>query len=305
MTPLPSQLPTGDQPDLNQFAVSSSRQFFGQVMTGLVFACVAIAIVPLASILFMVVTNGLGGFSPDVFTQLPPVGQGVSVPAASLQIGGFRNAIVGTLLTCAIGALISVPFGILAAIYTVEFGQGNWVSQFVRFCTNVLSGVPSIIAGLFAYGIVVLLTGGFSAVAGGTALSVLMLPTIIRTTEEGLKSVPKTTRLAAVGVGATNFQTVFQIVLPAALPFVATGVTLAIARAAGETAPLLFTCLFNQYDIKGVWEPTATLSVLIYNFAISPYPNQQKLAWVAALLIVLLILVISIVARIISRRKVY
>lgn len=298
MTPLPSsqQSPT-KHPDNNQFAVSPSRQLFGKVMTGLVFTCVAISIIPLASILFMVITNGLGGFSPAIFTELPP--------AAGMQGGGFRNAIVGTLLTCAIGAMISVPFGILAAIYTVEFGQGNWISQFVRFCTNVLSGVPSIIAGLFAYGIVVLLTGGFSAVAGGAALSVLMLPTIIRTSEEGLKSVPKATRLAAVGVGATNFQTVFQIVLPAALPFVATGVTLAIARAAGETAPLLFTCLFNQYDVKGLWEPTATLSVLIYNFAISPYPNQQKLAWVAALLIVMLILSISIFARIISRRKVY
>lgn len=305
MTPLPPPHSAEAHIDENQFAVSPSRQLFGKVMTGLVFACVAIAIVPLASILFMVITNGLGGFSPSVFTELPPVGQGVGVPAASLQLGGFRNAIVGTLLTCAIGALISVPFGVLAAIYTVEFGQGNWIAHFVRFCTNVLSGVPSIIAGLFAYGIVVLLTGGFSAVAGGAALSVLMLPTIIRTTEEGLKSVPKITRLAAVGVGATKFQTVFQIVLPAALPFVATGVTLAIARAAGETAPLLFTCLFNQYDIKGLWEPTATLSVLIYNFAISPYPNQQKLAWVAALLIVLLILAISIFARVISRRKVY
>jgi phosphate transport system permease protein len=297
MTPLPSQLPSPERRDFNEFAVSPSRQLFGRVMTGLVFACVAISLVPLASILFMTIANGLGGFSLDVFTQLPP--------AAGMQGGGFRNAIVGTLLTCAIGAIISVPFGVLAAIYTVEFGRGNWISQFVRFCTNVLSGVPSIIAGLFAYGIVVLLTGGFSAVAGGTALSVLMLPTIIRTTEEGLKSVPKATRLAAVGVGATNFQTVFQIVLPAALPFVATGVTLAIARAAGETAPLLFTCLFNQYDIKGLWEPTATLSVLIYNFAISPYPNQQKLAWVAALLIVVMILAISIIARIISRRKVY
>jgi phosphate transport system permease protein len=262
-----------------------------------VFACVAIAIIPLASILFMVVANGLGGFSPAVFTELPP--------AAGMSGGGFRNAIVGTLVTCAIGAIISVPFGILTAIYTVEFGQDNWISQFVRFCTNVLSGVPSIIAGLFAYGIVVLFTGGFSAVAGGTALSVLMLPTIIRTSEEGLKSVPKATRLAAVGIGATNFQTVTQIVLPAAMPFIATGVTLAIARAAGETAPLLFTCLFNQYDIKGPWEPTATLSVLIYNFAISPYKNQQQLAWVAALMIVVIILAISIIARIVSYRKVY
>jgi phosphate transport system permease protein len=288
--------PQSDRPS-NQFAVSPKRKLFGNVMTGLVFACVAIAIIPLASILFMVITNGIGGLSPAVFSDLPP--------AAGMQGGGLRNAIVGTLITCAIGAIISVPFGVLTAIYTVEFGQGNWVTQFVRFCTNVLSGVPSIIAGLFAYGIVVLLTGGFSAVAGGVALSVLMLPTIIRTSEEGLKSVPKTTRLAAVGVGATNFQSVTQIVLPAAMPFIATGVTLAIARAAGETAPLLFTCLFNQYDIKGLWEPTATLSVLIYNFAISPYKNQQQLAWVAALLILIMILAISIIARIVSRRKVY
>jgi phosphate transport system permease protein len=293
MAPLSSQ---SDDPS-DQFAVSPQRQLFGKVMTGLVFLCVAIAIIPLASILFMVIANGIGGFSLSVFTELPP--------AAGMQGGGFRNAIVGTLLTCAIGAIISVPFGVLTAIYTVEFGQGNWISQFVRFCTNVLSGVPSIIAGLFSYGLVVLLTGSYSAVAGGVALSILMLPTIIRTAEEGLKSVPKATRLAAVGVGATNFQSVTQIVLPAAMPFIATGVTLAIARAAGETAPLLFTCLFNQYDIKGIWEPTATLSVLIYNFAISPYPNQQKLAWVAALVILILILGISIVARMVSRRKVY
>jgi phosphate transport system permease protein len=297
MTPLSSQGSSSSDASGGDFAVSSSRKLFGKVMTGLVFTCVAIAIIPLASILFMVITNGLGGLSPAIFTDLPP--------AAGMQGGGLKNAIIGTLITCLIGAIISVPFGILTAIYTIEFGLGNWISQFVRFCTNVLSGVPSIIAGLFAYGIVVLLTGGFSAVAGGVALSVLMLPTIIRTTEEGLKSVPKDTRLAAVGVGATNFQTVIQIVLPASLPFIATGITLAIARAAGETAPLLFTCLFNQYDIKGLWEPTATLSVLIYNFAISPYKNQQQLAWVASLLILILILGVSIIARIVSRRKVY
>jgi phosphate transport system permease protein len=293
MAPLSSQ----SDSSFDQFAVSASRKLFGRVMTALVFICVAISIIPLASILLMTIANGLGGFSLSVFTELPP--------AAGMQGGGFRNAIVGTLITCAIGAIISVPFGVLAAIYTVEFGQGNWIAQFVRFCTNVLSGVPSIIAGLFSYGLVVLLTGSYSAVAGGVALAILMLPTIVRTAEEGLKSVPKATRLAAVGVGATNFQSVTQIVLPAAMPFIATGVTLAIARAAGETAPLLFTCLFNQYDIKGPWEPTATLSVLIYNFAISPYKNQQQLAWVAALVILILILGISIVARIVSRRKVY
>ncbi|MCY7368874.1 MAG: phosphate ABC transporter permease PstA [Chamaesiphon sp.] len=297
MTPISSELPRQSDLDGNQFGVDPSRQLFGKVMTGLVFACVAISIIPLASILYMVIANGLSGLSPAIFTDLPP--------AAGMSGGGLKNAIIGTLLTCAIGAIISIPFGVLTAIYTIEFSQGNWISQFVRFCTNVLSGVPSIIAGLFAYGIVVLLTGGFSAVAGGAALSVLMLPTIIRTAEEGLKSVPKATRLAAIGVGATNFETVTQIVLPASLPFIATGVTLAIARAAGETAPLLFTCLFNQYDINGLWQPTATLSVLIYNFAISPYKNQQQLAWVAALLILMMILVISIIARVVSRRKVY
>jgi phosphate transport system permease protein len=297
MSPLSSESLDRSDPNGDRFAIAPSRQLFGKVMTGLVFACVAISIVPLASILYMVIANGLSSLSPPIFTDLPP--------AAGMSGGGLRNAIVGTLLTCAIGAMISIPFGVLTAIYTIEFSQGNWIAQFVRFCTNVLSGVPSIIAGLFAYGIVVLLTGGFSAVAGGVALSVLMLPTIIRTAEEGLKSVPKATRLAAVGVGATNFETVTQIVLPASLPFIATGVTLAIARAAGETAPLLFTCLFNQYDINGLWQPTATLSVLIYNFAISPYKNQQQLAWVAALLILVLILTISIIARIVSRRKVY
>ena len=280
-----------------QYSVAPSRKLFGNIMTGLVFACVVITILPLGSILFTVIKNGIGSLSPAVFTQLPP--------AAGVDGGGFRNAIVGTLLTCLIGAVISVPFGVLTAIYTVEFGRGNRLSRFVRFCTNVLSGVPSIIAGLFAYGVVVLTTGKFSAVAGGVALAVLMVPIIIRTAEEGLKSVPRDTRLAATGLGATNFQSVSQIILPAALPFVATGITLSLARAAGETAPLLFTALFNQYDNKTLWEPTATLSVLIYNFAISPYKNQQNLAWAASLIIVLLILVVSIVARMIARRKTY
>ncbi|MBI4784234.1 MAG: phosphate ABC transporter permease PstA [Oscillatoriophycideae cyanobacterium NC_groundwater_1537_Pr4_S-0.65um_50_18] len=284
-------------PLANQFAVSSKRKLFGNLMTALVFACVVIAAIPLLSILFMVITKGLAGLSPAVFTDLPP--------AAGVSGGGFRNAIIGTLLTCLIGALVSVPFGVLTAVYTIEFGRGNRLSQFVSFCTNILSGVPSIIAGLFAYGVVVLTTGSFSAVAGGIALSVLMLPIIIRTAEEGFKSIPRDTRLGAVGIGATNFQSVTQIILPAAMPFIATGVTLALARAAGETAPLLFTALFNQYDAKSIWEPTATLSVLIYNFAISPYKNQQALAWVAALIVVCLILVVSILARIVSRRKVY
>lgn len=281
--------------------VTSSRKNFGKLMTGLVFLCALIAVLPLGSIIFMLLTNGLARLFqdfPTAFTQLPP--------PPLVDGGGFRNAIMGTLTTCLIGALISVPFGVLTAIYTVEFGQGNKLSQFVRFCTNVLSGVPSIIAGLFAYGIVVLAMGTFSAIAGGVALSVLMLPIIIRTAEEGLKSIPREVRQGLVGIGATNFQGVFSVILPAALPFIATGVTLAIARAAGETAPLLFTALFNQFDARSLREPIATLSVLIYNYAIAPYKNQNELAWAAALVIVAFILLVSVLSRTLTAKyKVY
>lgn len=304
---LPNQLPnqSGSSPDdiapgAFDYSVTPARKIFGNVMTGLVVLCVVIALLPLGSILFMLLKNGLGRLFqefPAAFTELPP--------PPLVDGGGFRNAIMGTLLTCFIGALISVPFGVLTAIYTVEFGQGNRLSQFVRFCTNVLSGVPSIIAGLFAYGVVVLLMGTFSAIAGGVALSVLMMPIIIRTAEEGLKTIPREVRLGLVGIGATNFQGVFSVILPAALPFIATGVTLALARAAGETAPLLFTALFNQYDARGLREPIATLSVLIYNYAIAPYKNQNELAWAAALIVVVLILGVSILARSLTSRKVY
>jgi len=282
------------------YGVKPARKLFGNIMTGIVVACVGIALLPLGSIIFMLLRNGLSRLFlnfPSVFTELPP--------PPLVEGGGFSNAIVGTVLTCLIGALISIPFGILTAIYTVEFGQGNKLSQFVRFCTNVLSGVPSIIAGLFAYGIVVLTMGNFSAIAGGVALSVLMMPIIIRTAEEGLKSIPREVRQGLVGIGATNFQGVTSVILPATLPFIATGVTLALARAAGETAPLLFTALFNQFHARSLTEPIATLSVLIYNFAIAPYKNQNALAWAAALIIVMLILSVSILSRVLTARKVY
>lgn len=280
--------------------MTAGRKNFGKLMTGLVIACVVIAILPLGSIIFMLLKNGLSRLFqdfPSVFTELPP--------PPLVDGGGFSNAIVGTILTCLIGALISLPVGILTAIYTIEFGRGNKLAQFVRFCTNVLSGVPSIIAGLFAYGIVVLTMGNFSAIAGGVALSVLMMPIIIRTAEEGLKSIPNEVRQGLVGIGATNFQGVASVILPATLPFIATGATLALARAAGETAPLLFTALFNQFQARSLREPIATLSVLIYNFAIAPYKNQNELAWAAALVIVALIMTVSVLSRTLTARKVY
>lgn len=268
-------------------------------MTGLVFACVALALIPLLAVLYYVILQGFSRINPSVFQELPPPPM---VPG-----GGIGNAILGTLVMVGIGALISIPFGVLAAIYLSEFSSGK-IAQWTRFATNVLSGVPSIIVGVFAYGAIVLTTRGYSAWAGGFALSILMLPIIVRTTDEALKLVPGEMRQAAVGLGATNFQTVSWVVLPAALPAIITGTTLALARAAGETAPLLFTALFTQYWpnwSNGLNEPTASLAVLVYNFATSPFKNQQELAWAAALILVLLVLITSVVSRLATARRVY
>ena len=211
----------------------------------------------------------------------------------------------------AIGALISVPLGVMAAIYLSEFNEGK-AADLIRFATNVLSGVPSIIVGVFAYSAIVLnniiIPKGYSAWAGGFALAVLMLPIIVRTTEESLKLVPQEVRQASVGIGANQYQTVLQVVLPAALPAIITGVTLSIARAAGETAPLLFTALFTQYWPNwnnGLVEPTASLAVLVYNFAIVPFQNQQELAWGAAFVLVLMVLITSIASRLATAKRTY
>jgi phosphate transport system permease protein len=266
-------------------------------MTGLVFICVALALLPLLAVLFYVIVQGASRLDLSVFTELPP-------PPLT-KGGGFGNAIIGTLIMVGIGALISIPFGVMAAIYLSEFSSSQ-IAEWTRFATNVLSGVPSIIVGVFAYGVVVLSLKGYSGLAGGIALSVLMLPIIVRTTDEALKLVPAELRQAAIGLGATNIQTVSRVILPAALPAIITGTTLAIARAAGETAPLLFTALFWQYwrsnPLQG---PMASLSVLIYNFATVPYKDQQQLAWAASLILVLLVLITSVISRLATARKVY
>lgn len=274
---------------------TSPRTLFSTVMTVLAFICGLLALLPLVAVLAYVLIQGFSALSLNLFTKLPP--------PPLVQGGGFGNAILGTLLMVGIGALISVPFGILAAIYLTEFSSGN-LSRWIRFATNVLSGVPSIIAGVFAYGIVVATTRSFSAVAGGVALSILMLPIIVRTTDEALQLVSQDLRQAAVGLGATNFQTVALVVVPAAVPAIVTGATLAVARAAGETAPLLFTALFSQFWPNGVFQPTASLAVLVFNFAISPFQNWQSLAWAASLILVLLVLLTSIIARWATSRQI-
>ena len=293
--------PVSDQPHpgLSQggasYKVAPYRHWFGTFMTAIVVGCALLLSLPLFSILWTVVSRGAPLLSIDLFTQLPP--------APMSPGGGLSNAIVGSLIVLAIAALISVPIGVMAAIFVSEFARGTKFANSVRFGINVLSGVPSIVMGLFAYGAVVLVTGTFSAIAGGIAVAILMIPIVERTAEEGLKAVPMETRYGAIGVGATNFQTITQIVLPAALPTIATGVTLALARASGETAPLLMTVLFSQFHARSLFEPIATLPVLIYNFSGAPFKNQQDLAWAASLLLVLLILFVSIVARMLSPRR--
>ncbi|AFZ60809.1 phosphate ABC transporter permease PstA [Anabaena cylindrica FACHB-243] len=278
---------------------SSPRTMFNTAMTVVAFICGVLALLPLVAVLSYVLFKGFSSLNLSVFTELPP--------APLRKGGGFGNAILGTLFMVGIGALISIPFGVLAAIYLTEFSSGK-VARWIRFATNILSGVPSIIAGVFAYGIVVLTLvklnlGSYSAFGGGFALAILMLPTIVRTTDESLQLVSQDLRQASVGLGATKFQTVIQVVLPAALPAIVTGSTLAIARASGETAPLLFTALFSSFWPSGLLQPTASLAVLVYNFSISPFQNWQSLAWAASLILVLMVLITSIIARLATRQK--
>ncbi|ABA22094.1 phosphate ABC transporter membrane protein 2, PhoT family [Trichormus variabilis ATCC 29413] len=280
-------------------APMSGRTLFNTMMTGVAFLCGALALLPLLAVLSYVIIKGFSSLNLSIFTELPP--------APLRQGGGFGNAILGTLLMVGIGALISIPLGVIAAIYLTEFSSGK-LARWIRFATNVLSGVPSIIAGVFAYGIIVLTLvklnlGSYSAIGGGFALAILMLPIIVRTTDEALQLVSQDLRQASVGLGATNFQTVTQVVLPAALPAIVTGSTLAIARAAGETAPLLFTALFSPFWPNSLFKPTASLAVLVYNFAISPFKNWQSLAWAASLILVLMVLITSIIARWATRQK--
>jgi phosphate transport system permease protein len=298
--------------DLNPFAdvdfseleksLRRPRTLIDLLMSGLVGVMTLLALIPLFSVVWMLAWHGGHRLTLSVFTQLPP--------APLEEGGGFGNAILGTLVMVALAALISIPFGILSAVFLAETGPQSRLASGVRFAAKVLTGFPSILAGVFAYGALVLLMGGYSAVAGAVALFILMLPTIVLTAEDAIRMVPAKMREAAIGMGATTTQTVWMVLLPTALPGILTGVMLAIARAAGETAPLLFTALFSNYwlfaggeiDLK---QPTASLAVLIYNFASMPFENQVNLAWVAALVLVLLVLATNLIGQAFSRRQIH
>jgi len=227
-----------------------------------------------------------------------------AIPPAGFEMGGgFGNAIIGTLVMVAIASAISIPFGILAALYLAILEPGSQLATISRFLAKVLTGFPSILAGLFVYAVIVITTGTYSAWAGGVALAVLMLPTVTLAAEEAMKQVPQKMKDAAFGMGCTRTQVIFNVVLPTGLPGILTGVILAVAGAAGESAPLLFTALFSNYYMAELAEPTASLSILIYNFSGMPFENQIELAWAASLVLVLLVLFFNILARIVGRTK--
>jgi phosphate transport system permease protein len=272
------------------------RTFINAALSVTVAILTVIAVIPLASVLYMVIVRGGQRISVELFTQLPP--------AAGMEGGGIGNAILGTAILVALGAILSVPVGILGAVYLAEFSADSHIAGAVRFAARVLTGLPSILAGIFAYTLVVLTTGKFSALAGGVALALLMLPIVVLTAEESIRAVPQKMREAAYGMGATHTQMVCRVVLPTALPGLLTGVMLAVARAAGETAPLLFTALFFDYwPGRRLLQPTPSLAVLIYDFSSSPFPNQIEIAWAASLVLVVIVLVFNVTAQLISQRS--
>ena len=279
------------EPDLTH-RLSHKRNIQGIFFTLITWLLAAIGSIPLFSIVFMLITNGSTRLDLEGLTSLPPT--------AFETGGGFGNAIVGTFLMVGIAAAISIPIGVLTAIYFVIVGPQNQITNISRFTAKVLTGFPSILAGVFVYTLLVI-NFGYSALAGGISLVIIMLPIVILTAEEAMKQVPQSTIDAAYGMGCTQTQVVLKVVLPMGLPGILTGVILAVARSAGESAPLLLTALFSNYYFSQVMEPTASLSILIYNFSSVPFENQTNLAWTASLVLVFITLTFNILARLIKR----
>ena len=271
----------------------SRRRITSAVMVTLCAASVVLAVVPLVLVLGHVIHQGLGALGPDFFTKVPhPVGE----PG-----GGMANAIVGTLLVVGIGSVAAIPVAVLCGIHLAEDGRSMFSSA-VRFSADVLNGVPSIVVGIFAYAVAVMPFHRFSALAGGFALGVMMIPLIARTTEELLRMVPPSLREGALALGASRARAAFTVMLPAALPGIFTGILLALARVAGETAPLLFTSFNNRFLSGRPSQPVATLPVQIYTYAISPYEDWHRQAWTGALVLVSVIALLSACARLVTRR---
>ena len=283
----------------------SKRNIANKLMTIIAGLFALIAITPLVLILIYVLIKGAEQINFNLLTQLPEP-PGNDLPGA----GGIGNAIQGTFIVSTIAALFAIPIGVGGGVYLAEYSTNGAFSQFIRFGTNVLSGVPSIIAGVFIYGIIVatriIFDSSFSAIAGGIALSILMLPTVIKTTDEGLKLVPNDLRTGSFGVGASKFITITRITLPSAFSPISTGIVLGLARVTGETAPLIFTALFSFYWADGpssLLNPIASLAVLIYNFALEPYEAQNQLAWAASFILVSMLLAMNLATRFLRSKQ--
>jgi phosphate transport system permease protein len=272
---------------------TGARKIISSLFVGFCAASVLLALVPLALVLFFVVSQGIQALNFEFFVAMPkPVGEAG---------GGMGNAIVGTLILTGLGALFAVPIGILSGVYTSEYA-GSRLASAIRFAADTLNGVPSIVIGVFVYGLAVLPFKQFNAIAGGLALGIMMIPIIARTTEELLLLVPSTMREGALALGATRAHAVFTVVLPSALPGILTGVVLALARIAGETAPLLFTSFNNRFFSTDLGQPLSSLTVQVFAYAISPYEDWHRQAWAGALVLVTIVLTCSLLARFATRR---
>ena len=270
------------------------RKWTNKVVLGLCYIAAGIAIALLLIILGYTLFKGVASFNLDFLTQ-------GTKPPGELG-GGMRNEIIGTLILVAIGSIIAIPVGLMAGIYLSEFGNPK-INATVRFIADILAGMPSIVVGVFAYAILVRPLQSYSAWSAGIALAIIMIPVVARTAEEAMKLVPNTMREAALALGITRWRSVMGVVIPGAITGIVTGIMLGLARIAGETAPLIFTAFGSYFGYKGLDQPIGALPMQIYRYALSPYKDWQQQAWAAAFLLIMMVLVISIIVRWISRRK--
>ena len=275
--------------------ISPLRGLFDRGMTILAFVLTILGMLPLVSVLWNIIAKGAPGLTGVMFTK-------------PIIDDGFANAVVGTLSMVAIASILSIPIGIATGIYLAEYDPRSKINRTVKFLTTILTGVPSIVVGIFTYSAVVLVTKrlfdfSYSALAGGISLSILMLPIIALTTEEVLKLVPTQLRMASSGLGGSKFQTISRVILPTAFPALVTGVLLAVSRGIGETAPLLFTALFAQDWADNIFSPTASLPILIFNLYNDPDPVKNQLVWTASLFLLTVVLAINLPARLLTNKK--
>jgi phosphate transport system permease protein len=273
---------------------SARRYLVNHLVTGLALLSTVLVIVPLIAILVYLVYKGASSLNLAFFTHIPaPIGE---------TGGGMANAILGSGIVLGLASLMGIPVGIAAGVYLAEFGRGKFLATAVRFTADVLNGVPSIVMGIAIYSLIVMQQKHFSAFAGGVALAVMMVPTITRTTEEMLATVPHAIREAALGLGVPKWRTVLSVSLKTASPGIITGCMLAFARVAGETAPLLFTALGNQFWSYKLTEPIAALPLQIYVYALSPYDEFHRLAWAGSLVLIVMIMIAVTLVRIYAAR---